>query len=93
MAEVKKKCMICAKPVLTLKGGICEPCQDRIRREALGEQAGLGDRADQELIRHGGNAGQEVALKCIQVDCKPRIVPQKVRKIAEFLSGARHICW
>jgi hypothetical protein len=38
MTEEKKKCMICAKPVLILKGGICEPCQDRIRREALGEK-------------------------------------------------------
>ena len=53
MAETKKKCMICGKSVLILKGGICEPCQDRIRREAMGEQAGVSDRADQELARHG----------------------------------------
>ena len=39
--------------VASLKGGICEPCQDRIRREALGEQAGINDRADRELDRHG----------------------------------------
>jgi hypothetical protein len=45
--------MVCAKPSPTLKGGICEPCQDRIRREALGEQAGIGERADRELNRHG----------------------------------------
>lgn len=53
MDEAKKKCMICGKAVLALKGGICEPCQDRIRREAMGEQAGLKDRADQELVSHG----------------------------------------
>jgi len=45
--------MICGKPVVSLKGGICELCQDRIRREALGEQAGIGERADRELARHG----------------------------------------
>lgn len=50
--EVKKKCMICAKELVT-KGNICEPCQDRIQREALGEQAGLRDRADSELSRQG----------------------------------------
>ena len=45
--------MVCAKEVLVVKGGICEPCQDRIRREALGEQAGISDRADRELEKHG----------------------------------------
>ena len=53
MSEEKKKCMICGKNAAILKGGICEPCQDRIRREALGERAGIGDRADRELARHG----------------------------------------
>ena len=53
MAEVEKKCMVCGKQVVILKGGICEPCQDRIRREALGEQAGIGDRAERELAKHG----------------------------------------
>lgn len=53
MAEPTKKCMVCAKPSVTLKGGICEPCQDRIRREAMGEQAGIRDQADRELSRHG----------------------------------------
>ena len=53
MAEEKKKCMICGKEVLVLKGGICDPCQDRIRREALGEQAGITERADRELEKHG----------------------------------------
>ena len=55
MAENKKRCMVCAKEVAILKGGICEPCQERIRREALGEQAGVGERADRELARHGVN--------------------------------------
>jgi len=53
MSEEKKKCMICGKITEALKGGICEPCQDRIRREAMGEQAGISDRAEHELTRHG----------------------------------------
>jgi hypothetical protein len=53
MSEQKKKCMICAKPAEILKGGICEPCQDRIRREAMGEQAGVSERAERELAKHG----------------------------------------
>jgi hypothetical protein len=53
MSEAKKKCMICAKPAEALKGGICEPCQDRIRREAMGEQAGVSERAERELAKHG----------------------------------------
>ena len=53
MSDEKKKCMICGKMVPALKGGICEPCQDRFRREAMGEQAGVSDRADRELTRHG----------------------------------------
>jgi hypothetical protein len=44
MSEEKKKCMICGKMLVTFKGSICEPCQDRIRREAMGEQAGINDR-------------------------------------------------
>ena len=53
MADAAKKCMVCAKPSAVLKGGICEPCQNRIRREAIGEQAGISERADRELSRHG----------------------------------------
>jgi hypothetical protein len=53
MSEEKKKCMICGKMLVTFKGSICEHCQDRIRREAMGEQAGINDRADRELTRHG----------------------------------------
>ena len=53
MSDPVKKCMICAKPTELLKGGICEPCQERIRREAMGEQSGIAERAEQELSRHG----------------------------------------
>jgi len=48
-----KKCMICAKPTEPLKGGICEPCQDRIRREGMGEQSGIAEQAERELSRQG----------------------------------------
>jgi hypothetical protein len=53
MAE-EKKCMVCGKAV-ALKGGICDPCQDRIRREALGQQAGERGQAETELKNHGVN--------------------------------------
>ena len=53
MSEAIKRCMICAKPSEVLKGGICQPCQERIRREALGEQAGVADRAEREISRQG----------------------------------------
>ena len=53
MSEAIKRCMICAKLSEALKGGICQPCQDRIRREALGEQAGVADRAEREISRQG----------------------------------------
>jgi hypothetical protein len=59
MIDEKKKCMICGKPVPLLKGGICEPCQDRIRREALGEQADNSQAADRELTRHGVRPGKK----------------------------------
>jgi hypothetical protein len=45
--------MICAKPSEVLKGGICQPCQERIQREALGEQASTADRAEREISRQG----------------------------------------
>jgi predicted amidophosphoribosyltransferase len=48
----KKKCMLCGKD-LPLKGGICESCQERVRREALGEQANVRAQADKELKKHG----------------------------------------
>lgn len=53
MSEEKKRCMICGKMLVTFKGSICEHCQDRIRREAMGEQAGTSDKADRELNRYG----------------------------------------
>jgi hypothetical protein len=53
MSEAIKRCMICAKPAEFLTGGICQPCQDRIRREALGEQAGVAEGAEREITRHG----------------------------------------
>jgi hypothetical protein len=59
MSEEKKKCMTCGKPVTMVKGGICEPCQERIRREALGEQADKSKAADRELTRHGITPGKK----------------------------------
>ncbi len=53
MADAFRKCMVCAKPAPVLKGGICEPCQERIRREALGEQGRLTESAERELTSHG----------------------------------------
>ena len=53
MIEEKKKCMVCAKAVTVLKGGICESCQERIRREALGEQSEVSNRAERELAQQG----------------------------------------
>ena len=53
MSEAAKRCMICAKPSEVIKGGICQPCQERIRREALGEQAGVAEGAEREISRHG----------------------------------------
>lgn len=44
--------MVCGK-AMPLKGGICDPCQERIRREALGEQADTRIEAEKELKRHG----------------------------------------
>lgn len=46
--------MICGKP-MEIKGAICDPCQDRIRREALGEQAGERGQAETELKKYGIN--------------------------------------
>ena len=53
MAQAEKKCMVCAKAVVVLKGGICELCQDKIRREAMGEQTRESEGAQRELARHG----------------------------------------
>lgn len=53
MAQAEKKCMVCAKPAAELRGGICLSCQDKIRREALGDQARTSAGADRELTQHG----------------------------------------
>ena len=52
MEKEQRKCMVCGKPT-PLKGGICEPCQERIRREAMGEQADSRAQAEKELKKHG----------------------------------------
>ena len=44
--------MICGKEA-PLKGGICDPCQERIRKEAMGQQAVERVQADKELKKHG----------------------------------------
>jgi hypothetical protein len=59
MAEAKKRCMVCAKESSNLKGGICEICQDKIRREALGEQARTSEGASHELSRQGVNPSKK----------------------------------
>jgi len=52
-AEQEKKCLVCGRVMPLIKGGICDPCQERIRREALGEQADLRHQAEKELKKHG----------------------------------------
>ena len=44
--------MVCGK-AMPLKGGICDPCQERIRREAMGEHVDARIEAEKELKRHG----------------------------------------
>jgi len=56
------KCMICAKAV-PLKGGVCDPCQERIRKEALGQQAVERVQADKELKKHGVTPDSERGKK------------------------------
>lgn len=56
MAEERKNCMICGKAA-PLKGGICDPCQERIRKEALGHQADERGQAERELKKHGVTPG------------------------------------
>jgi hypothetical protein len=51
MSETKK-CMVCGE-TREITGSVCVPCQDRIRREALGQQSFTRDRAEQELKQHG----------------------------------------
>lgn len=56
VTEPTKKCMVCGKAMTVPKASICQPCQDRIRREAMeamGEQAAANERADREVVHHG----------------------------------------
>jgi hypothetical protein len=57
MEQEKKKCMLCGKPMI-LKAGICDPCRDRVRREAMGEQADLRTQTETELKKHGVTSSQ-----------------------------------
>ncbi len=52
MEPEKKRCMVCAK-LMVLKGGVCDSCNERIRREAMGEQADIRTQANKELKKHG----------------------------------------
>ena len=58
MEQEKKKCMICGK-LMPLKSGICEPCKQRIRGEAMGERRDVRAQAEKELKKHGVNPGPE----------------------------------
>ena len=53
MEPGEKKCMLCGKMAPLVKGGICDPCQERIRREAMGERADIRNQAEKELKKHG----------------------------------------
>lgn len=44
--------MVCAK-VRELRGGICELCHEKIRREAMGDKADIRSKAEIELKKHG----------------------------------------
>jgi len=48
--------MVCGK-AMALKGAICDPCQERIRREAAGEQASIRTQAEKELKKQGVTPG------------------------------------
>ena len=41
-----------------LKGGICASCQEKIRRETMGEQAHASEKRRRELSRHGVAPGK-----------------------------------
>ncbi len=45
--------MVCAK-VAPLSGGICQPCNEKIRAQAQGSRRDIRDRSDRELRKHGG---------------------------------------
>jgi hypothetical protein len=58
METVTKRCMVCGK-VVELRGGICDPCQERIRHEALGERENLRAQSDKELKKQGVTPRQD----------------------------------
>lgn len=44
--------MVCAR-VVPLNGGICQPCNEKIRAQAQGARRDIRDRSDRELRKHG----------------------------------------
>lgn len=52
--EAKEKiCPVCGKKG-DFKGFACDPCQEKIRREALGERQKIKQEADKEIKKYGG---------------------------------------
>lgn len=60
MTEDSKKCMVCGQKLAVGKASICDLCQDRIRKEAMGEQTATTE--PEELIKHGVTAEKIRAL-------------------------------
>ena len=58
METAKKQCMVCGK-VMELRGSICDPCQERIRKEALGERDNLRVQSEKELKKQGVTPRQD----------------------------------
>jgi len=52
MSAEEKICPICGKKG-NFKGFACTPCQEKIRREALGERQKIKEEAEREIKRHG----------------------------------------
>ena len=50
--RLQQRCMVAAK-VSLLSGGVCRPCNEKIRAQAQGVQGGVRDRSDRELHKHG----------------------------------------
>jgi hypothetical protein len=50
--KVKKRCMVCGKG-LEAQGSICASCQERIRKEALGEHDKTRIQSERELRKQG----------------------------------------
>jgi hypothetical protein len=49
----KRKCTMCGKVEVPSLGDICPACKDKVRREALGEQAHDRVDSDREFKKHG----------------------------------------